>query len=873
MALAEHEFITLGSNRAAASSLDADINGDGLTGQNAGRIVELREPNVTLEDGSVQTVRTKYHFNQFGQLVAEIDPEGNIDTYGYHPENMPSGDTGQPTTPDPPGRVLDGTTGGYLAIMARDTSGANATTEYVYDNVGNVVALEDERGIRHEFVVNERNQVQISHRATDTTNLNPEEPRSTLAALDYETRNYYDGNDNLVRAETENVVDEGNGNHQPVSGNPWLESDYVYDLLDNLVEETQEVSEGETRTIRGYTFDVGPAESITTQFRYDRNENPVLTRSPLAVDGSEPHNMTSAIYDERDLVWKSTRGGVDGQFGTLPANAHIIPIPGAGPDVSTVRTIYDGNRNVITTIDAEDNGSPHDGSISGLDDTDDPSLPGIQRGDPTFTLYDGFDRVLAVTDAMGYQSSTGCGCGGSELAYDPDGNVLARSSVGPAIGNVRGGGPDDRLLNRSRSYYDELSREYRTERDYFRDPQPLNAPVVEAVYASHTLFDASSRATRQTRPLGDFLEYEYDGLDRVIVQRTNEMTGAAGTLVPSEVHYRYNDTSNLVQIKELERSVEDGRTETYYRDIFYDAVGRNELEVSNHFGNLDANATRREYDSRGNLVARLDANASTTEPLTVDRDGALTLDVNATGNATITTHDGLNRAIQVDRELRIDHDGANSLDFSNDRINDGLITTRQDWDANSRLVSFSDDTDTSSSAWPTNPSITRYSYDDLNRRTQQINADVTEVLATSYDRDDHRRTFTDANGSTLTDTLDDLGRTVEINIQRGMGVQGTTRQAFEYDGLSRIVRATDNNLSSANSEVTRMYDSLSRIRRDEQIVAGISQPIDLEYDRNSNLIQIGYSEEAVVGQGRRTVTYGYQDSQGHTLPRSIQRRN
>src|SRR5690606_20598842 len=115
-----------------------------------GRPVEVRAPNVTLESGAAQEIVSNYRWNAFGQLVAEIDPEGYLSAYAYYPENAPyAGSAG--TTPNPPGRTLSSTTGGYLAEVVRDDSTAlrtpavsasrvEATTSFAYDEVGNVVA-------------------------------------------------------------------------------------------------------------------------------------------------------------------------------------------------------------------------------------------------------------------------------------------------------------------------------------------------------------------------------------------------------------------------------------------------------------------------------------------------------------------------------------------------------------------------------------------------------------------------------------------------------------------------------------------------------------------------------------------------------------
>jgi YD repeat-containing protein len=871
--LAAREGISLTTAQATALSVGADLNQDQLTDQRVGRPVEKRYPTVTLEDGTGQTIVYNYRWNDFALLKEEVDPEGYVTQYIYSPATTPNAGTG--IGPQQGGYlyqvIADATAPRIRKPMAPppDPSPVAAATTTVRDAVGNVIASIDPRGVRHLSVVNERNQIQVAIVAADTSALNPEEPRP-LAALEYETRTYFDGNDNITGIATENVVDRGGGAHQRVSGNPWLETTHRYDLLDNVVETSQEVAAGETRTIRDYVLPVGAAEKVTTRFRYDRNQNPVLTLFPLAVAraAGQENNVSSQIYDERDLIWKSSRGGIDLQWRDIAAHQDILLSPGVRNTfrTSTTRALYDANRNVRLTIDAEDNGSRHDGT-SGLPDTEDPTVAGVQRGDPIETRYDGFDRVLVRIDAMGYRTAMGCGCGGGEIAYDPDSNILTKASIGPADSNLRGGHVDDRLLDRSRSFHDELSRVYRSESDYFRLPQPLDAPVIESVYVSKTRFDRNSRIIRQTRPLGDFVEQVLDGLDRVVIRRSNPLTGPAGTLVPSEIRYRYDDAGNQIQSSEFERSVKSGREEIFWSDTFFDAANRPELSISNHLpGTLEANATRTQYDSRDNTVATIDANATGLIPLKVDRNGPLTVQINTTGNATVFVHDGLGRIVRTLREFRLNHDGANGLDKTNSRNADGLITVLQDWDANSRLVGVTDDPDTSVAARTTNPGTTRYEYDELDRRTRQTNADgMTRQYI--YDRDNNLAQFIDENGSVISRSFDDINRVVQLDITQAAGIEGTTRQIVEYDGLSRITRATDDNGSQVDSSVVRSYDSRSRIQEDNQQIGASIRLVSLEYDRNSNLIQLTYPAVILGGGNRRQVTYGYLDSQGRTLNR------
>ena len=66
-------------------------------------------------------------------------------------------------------------------------------------------------------------------------------------------------------------------------------------------------------------------------------------------------------------------------------------------------------------------------------------------------------------------------------------------------------------------------------------------------------------------------------------------------------------------------------------------------------------------------------------------------------------------------------------------------------------------------------------------------------------------------------SYDVLSRLVRVQVQRGLGVGGTTEETYSYDGLSRLTRSTDDN-GSANAVQTcaYVYDSLGRVLEDQQ---------------------------------------------------------
>jgi YD repeat-containing protein len=161
--------------------------------------------------------------------------------------------------------------------------------------------------------------------------------------------------------------------------------------------------------------------------------------------------------------------------------------------------------------------------------------------------------------------------------------------------------------------------------------------------------------------------------------------------------------------------------------------------------------------------------------------------------------------LQTIRELRVAGQGENPIDLSNPSNLDGKIIESQVWDANSRLVSVSDD----------KGNTTSYRYDNLNRLIETTFADGTKNTFV-FDKDSNLVQFTDNNGSIVQNIYDAVNRPVQRNItpSTSNNVKGTTSQAFEFDGLSRITKATDNNDPNStedDSTVERKYDSLSRL--------------------------------------------------------------
>ncbi|MBI4092754.1 MAG: RHS repeat-associated core domain-containing protein, partial [Candidatus Kerfeldbacteria bacterium] len=725
---------------------------------------------------------------------------------------------------NPSGMVNSGT-----SRRTRNAAYVKTRETYSYDRVGNVTSKTDGRGVTTTFEINQLNQLVRETRGVVgvSFNQNGEEPNAPIPSLSYERVLYYDANDNLVQEDVEN----NDGDNASVAANPGLTTTKEYDILDKLVAQTQEVSNGE----------VGAAENITTSFRYDKNTNLVLTISPVAMLSSgsperQANNVSATVFDERDLPFKESRGGIDSVFSGLAASgkAHEnidISQFSTAATTSTVTRSYDGNQNLLKLVDAQDNGQVNS-----------------EGGDVTSFTYDGADRVVLTIDPMGSET---------ERHYDPQGNPVQRLNFGPIGSNIHGV-PGDRNVNKrlaeTKVDYDELSRAFRNQTAYFRTPGPTNDSQVPE-YLSHTLFDRNGQITRLTEPDGNISTSEYDGLDRIVRSLDQLLPKSGGGNVQNETLTTYDDNSNVLKSVTIERSPTTAADETFASVTLYDAVNR-PIRQTNNFGNT----TRTKYDSRNNPVFTSDARgAAVTDPISnvayrfpySSSPGGVT-QINADGNTTNLTYDGLNRVVKTVRDLRVGGIGSGAIDTSNTHNPDGQIQIDVDYDPNSRVVSRTDDADPID---VTQRSITSYSYDDLNRLITEKFSDNTQYQYV-YDKDDHVTQATDPNGSIRTSTVstgyDDLGRKIREDVTRAAGVEGTTIRLYEYDGLSRLTFSNDQDPSPENDDalVTSSFDSASRLTTQVQnLNTGTARTVTNEFSQDNRPIQLTYPNGRQITRG------------------------
>ena len=622
------------------------------------------------------------------------------------------------------------------------------SNSYLYDDVGNIIRVTNGRGIRTDYVVNELDQVVQTTRSADisaTASADPPEPLA-LTAFAYLSRTFYDHNNNVVhrqiedRGNTSGVFDllpgdangdgefnssdlvdtfqagkyergidatwqegdwnrdgrfdssdlvaafQANANGQgiyetgPYATTAFVDYEYRFDILDNLIESSKEV-------IGGFE-----PEILITRFRYDANENQVLTILPEG-------NATTAIFDDRDLPYRTTRGA------TLPAEldpmspaaiSKTLLAPNDPTDYDVRGGIrcqcttyhYDENQNVIETVDAADtDGSPDNNSDIG------------GPGDRTRYIYDGFDRLTSVIDSVGNQTV---------YQYDPAGNRVRTLQFGPVGGaSFESDGPDtlsfpvsslgivqsqnlvnDKLLAATEENHDEINRLTQTDHVLFvntistirppdvrdgaidlgkgdltpGDDHPIrgvNGVTILGRVSNRTEYDRNSRITFRIEDDLDTFQTFYDGADHTIKTIDSE---------DNSLEYAYDDNHNVIEIREEDVAQNSSiPSEEFFTTNFYDSLDRLQRTVDN----LGQTMFYR-YDSRDNMVAMADAQGPLTGA-TIERRAfdACTVpacknqtvnSINDFGNVTRYFYDGISR--QTRQEIILtesaEGDGINS---------------------------------------------------------------------------------------------------------------------------------------------------------------------------------------------------------------------
>ena len=801
-----------------------DLNGDGALTGARGNPIAHRLPSVYIASGDLlddfypypfQAGFITWTFNSKGQVTSITDTEENVSVFVYNPESDPDGDGcidpyGLGCLGVPPDG-FDTTTGGYMSHQVRDASlpypdpqlagvgprtlgvdiGRNSsqnppfvskTKNYEWDGRGNLTAVIDPRGVRHDLSYNSENEIWavvwasgVSSRASGCGGAT-----ETLSGQDYAYRRYFDhdANGNVVREFQENRDATADAGQAP----GWWEASFSYDILDDLREVRREsgfageeavwsLLYDEDQNVRqitkpelnvdSYSYDfmqrletvtrgAGSADASTSTFKYDGNNNLVEfvdgegNKTIFEYDGYDRRKRTTGsvgtetflVFDRSSNVTIMERsghpGGVDPQDPDPRANA-------TAHNVLTQRLLFTyDERNRLIQLDRQD-------PLSTLSDGD------LTPGDGLVSTRWRFDRsgrlVFVVDDDGRHSESRYDGCDRQIWHTDSGGQVGGTGNPLPG-GNVR------------EICYDAADNPVMvTERDFYPDGSHRS-------FETYSVLDSLNRVLSSTDNAGQTSRWTYDSRGHVVA-----FSDASGAL-----------TSEVINGHTVNGQ---GNTTTYIRD----GLGRlTEKKMIGEAGgpifpgsafNADAAVVLRyEWDDNSRLYRAIDDNGNPTtyEYDDLDRLSSVTYadstvrrlvydDVDnveywedPNGSQVTQVFDLANRLSSISvlpgpgvvgtEAMRFEYDGLNRMTRHIDGVGSGPIGDADDWivdctwDALDRKTSETQNGHTVGFGWEeeakrttlayasTGGPVLEYAYDSLDRATGVSFQGVTPPLAT-----------------------------------------------------------------------------------------------------------------------------------------------
>ena len=522
---------------------------------------------------------------------------------------------------------------------------------------------------------------------------------TTNGLVRYQVSYFYDANNSLIRTDTQNVDDGGN----IVSSLPSFTTTNVYDILDATLSMAQQV------TTNHY---------VTTEYRYDADGNRTLTRSGVATSGLQTNNVVGTSYDERDLVYQEILAPND-------------------PDQSTTQMDYDGDGSLVR-------------KSQGIE-----SSPRI-----TTFAYDGHDRQVALTNAMGNVTTTHYDANGNRVSTRVDGELV---DVPGDTGNVR--------LSEVVFTYDVEDRQIKTDAAFFDPATQTDIGTGHAI--TSIAYSGTSQAITNIDANSNAFITRYDTANRLLIT-----TDAKSNTVT----YAYDVNNNVIRTTEVDLSDLGSPSQTIQTTNTYDSLDRL-IQTVDKIGNTNRVA----YDSRNNRVLTTDGR----------------------GNVTRYAYDGLNRLTATTHYLT-----SNGLGSGTPA---GTIITSQSFDDNSRLTGQTDDnTNTTTYVYDALNRMTQTVFPDGTTNSAAFDVHHNQTTATDANGSVVNVTHDLGNrpiAKSITRGSGILGTTSETNQYDGVcrvvsAADDDSIVTRSYDSLSHILRETQQILpGGAAQTVAFTYDS------------------------------------------------------------------
>lgn len=833
---------------------------------------ETTSEEKTIEINHSYAIKTEdeyvYRFNQYGQLVSILEPNGAFLLYLYNADGKL--DSVYTENEQKLSLAYDETTGLLDTITLPDET----TLSYEYDNnqlkkvthsskdksesVSNsygytnnlLSSVTDRRGKEYTITYNNSKPQKVTYPNQESYTLDYQTNKTTVTKKNAENTSIYT---------TSVEYDSTTGKKLKETGADGLSTTYEYGDENNTYLVTK------TKRLIGYqilndgTVEFKTEEKIT-ETTYDEKEN-------ITSETSEDGTVTEYTYGDQSTEWTED----------LPTE---IVSEKDGVTLSKTTTTYDDVGNVETETDATD---PNNQSV-------------------TTNQYDAEGNLIQSTvKENGLETSK------TETTYDEYGNVIAEKAISSDVVSEEESTYDvmgrvlkttDKTTGEVTSYtYDYLGRVIQTE-----------SAINDKKQTSSSSYDANGTVILETDTLGVKTSYTYDSINRLISRTvaknesityttdysygnvkvhdgiaektisnayiekesysdgstaTEKYYDANGKLVKEKssglyVDHTYDESGNEVvsYSNGTEAEASDGKVEL----TLYDAEGRQTTTIVNptissggYTIGDNTIATSQTYDKKGNVVTETDAegivtsytydNSSRVTQVTQDSNGqkvttsaSYATDVEG-GNTTTTITDAEgHKSVEV-----LDAAGLtqSTTDYGTD---DESIATAYEYDSrgNQTKVTYA------------NGAYKIFAYDDQNllSYTEVYNAENERTLGTEYIYDDYQR---------LIKTIDEKISRPETSTYQGIIVEGAAYTPYRYTYIGYDAFGRKAWISEVNGEEVTGEDVT-----ETQIE---SHKITYIYDAEDKITGIRYA--LVEGDGVEGLNFVYDNNRWLTKVQAV----
>ena len=813
----------------------------------AGRLVKTFDANGEViqfihdPDNFTETIvdqlgnRTVFEYDEFGNVVAEVDAAGGITRRTYEDPNNPT-------------------------LESSITDALGNTTTFEYDDFGQLTSTTDPLGnvtvSTHQRFTFEPSLGNLYSGLIGTKPFSRE--TSSIDASGNTTVSNYDSRGNLLSTTNPDgtqtrVSSDGSGNLIDLSiGSDSLQFDY--NSAGNVVSQKDaagterlftydEVGNRLTETVV-FTTVLGPSTIVTTN-EYDKNGR--ITRAKTEQDGvlltqsSTEYNSVGNPTSQTDGNGVITRFEYDNR-GLLTRTIFPDGTPADDSDNPTTEIQYDAAGNIVAQIDELRRVTRFQYDSVGRqtftilpDDT--PTNP---DDNPRIeTVYDLAGRIVAETDSLGNTT---------RFEYDSSGNQVATIFADNT--------PDESDDNpRVIDAYDELGRRISTtdplgvvtEFDYSAGGFLTETKFADGTSTSNQLDDEQQFVGR-TDQNGFTTGYEYDELGRLAAV----IETVAG--VDQRTEYQYDELGNLIQ------QIDANGNSTAFE---YDGLGR---RIATILPLLQRSTTA--YDLSSNVVSSTDFNGRTTT-YEYDPRNRLTLKTLPSGDSVEYSYTATGA-----RSTVVDSRGTTSYVY--DELDRLISKTDPDgsaigyaYDAGGNRISVTSTIDSTSHT-------TSYTFNALNQiqTVTDHNADTTSYV---YDQAGRLVRTAFANGLAELRQYNDLGRLTSIDT-RNVNTDAILAE-FQYEYNNVGDRTSVSELDGRRVEY--VYDVLNRLTEEaifnsssttaDQTISYTYDPVGNRLERNDSSNGVtNYSYNAndlltnETSSGSTATAYTY-DANGNTL--------